>query len=164
MKNLVSALADYCSEKRHIDAQPSSTENTFYPAIKSLISAVLREGRLPFRVRVNTTESRGKKRDMPDFVLDDEKMFIGVFGEVKRTTVTLEDLAVSTEESDQIGRYLAQTGVVLLSNVRGLGLLACAPGYDRPASGSVPPERRTLIKTIDLWGAASGTGARAKID
>ena len=44
---------------------------------------------------------------MPDFVLGDDKMFVGVYGEVKRANVLLEDLALSTEQNDQIGRYLA---------------------------------------------------------
>src|SRR5262249_40085216 len=64
----------------------------------------------------------------------------------------------------QIGRYLAQTGVVLISNVRGFGLLACAPNYVRDISKPVPPAKRSLIKTVDLWSAVSGAGARAKID
>ena len=45
---------------------------------------------------------------MPDFVLGDDKMFVGVYGEVKRANVLLEDLALSTEQNDQIGRYLAR--------------------------------------------------------
>ena len=45
---------------------------------------------------------------MPDFVLCDNKMFVGVYGEVKRAIVLLEDLALSTEQNDQIGRYLAR--------------------------------------------------------
>jgi hypothetical protein len=45
--------------------------------------------------------------DMPDFVLGDDKMFVGVYGEVKRANVLLEDLALSTDQNDQIGRYLA---------------------------------------------------------
>ncbi|MGO9006625.1 MAG: N-6 DNA methylase [Beijerinckiaceae bacterium] len=101
---------------------------------------------------------------MPDFVLGDDKMFVGVFGEVKRPTISVEELAVSTEQKDQIGRYLAQTGVVLLCNVRAFGLLACAPGYQRPATGAVPPDKRTLIKAVDLWSAFTGAEPHAKID
>jgi hypothetical protein len=164
MQNIISALANYVTETRHLDSQPTSTENTFYPAIKALISAVLKERRLPFEVRVNTSETKSKARDLPDFVLGDDKMFVGVYGEVKRANVLLEDLALSTEQNDQIGRYLAQTGVVLLSNVRGFGLLACAAGYSRPASGSVPPDKRALIKTVELWSAFTGTGPRTKVD
>lgn len=164
MQTILPALSDYVSETRRLASQPSSTENTFYPAIKNLLTAVLKEQRLPFDVRVNTSQANGKARDMPDFVLGDDKMFVGVYGEVKRANVALEDLAVSTEQNDQIGRYLAQTGVVLLSNVRGFGLLSCIPGYERPASGAVPPEMRTLIKTVDVWGAVTGAGPRAKVD
>ncbi len=164
MQTILPALIDYVSETRRLDSQPSSTENTFYPAIKNLIGAVLKERLLPFEIRVNTSEAKGKARDMPDFVLGDDKLFVGVYGEVKRANVTLEDLAVSTEQNDQIGRYLAQTGVVLLSNVRGFGLLACVPGYERPRSGAVPPEKRALIKTVDLWGTVAGAGPRAKVD
>ena len=92
MQGLAASLAEYVKETRHLDSQPSSTENTFYPAIRNLISAILKEGRLPFEVRVNTSEAKGKTRDMPDFVLGDDKMFVGVYGEVKRANVTLEDL------------------------------------------------------------------------
>lgn len=157
-------FVDYVTETRHLDSQPSSTENSFYPAIKSLISAILKHETLPFEVRVNTSESSATGHDMPDFVLGDDKLFVGVFGEVKRPTVNLEELAASTDQNDQIGRYLAQTGVVLLCNVRAFGLLACVPGYERPTTGSVPPEKRELIKTIDLWSAVSGTGSKAKVD
>jgi hypothetical protein len=123
---LLDAWAAYhVSETRHLDSQPTSTEPTFYLVTKTLLSAILKEGRLPFEVRVNTSETKGKARDMPDFVLGDDKMFIGVYGEVKRANVLLEDLALSTEQNDQIGRYLARrTG--------GFGLLACAAGYSRP--------------------------------
>lgn len=164
MQKLADTFLEYVSETRHLDSQPSSTENTFYPAIKTLLSAILKEGRLPFEIRVNTSESRAKSRDMPDFVLGDDKMFVGVFGEVKRASVGLEDIALSTEQNDQIGRYLAQTGVVLLCNVRGFGLLACEAGYERPTIGTVPPDKRALIKSIDLWSATSGANGRAKID
>lgn len=163
MQNIVSRIAEYVAETRHLDLQPSSTENTFYPAIKNLLAAILKEGRLPFEIRVNTSETKGRSRDMPDFVLGDDKMFVGVYGEVKRADITLEDLAVSTEQNDQIGRYLAQTGVVLLSNVRGFGLLACVAGYDRSLAATVPPGKRALIKIVDLWSGVIGVGPHAKV-
>jgi hypothetical protein len=43
---------------------------------------------------------------MPDFVLGDSSLFVGVYGEVKLPDVDLADLAVSTQQNDQIGRYL----------------------------------------------------------
>src|SRR6266852_5893890 len=100
MQNIVRQFTEYVAETRHLDSQPTSTEPTFYPAIKTLISAILKQGRLPFEVRVNTSEVKGKARDMPDFILGDDKMFVGVFGEVKRANETLEDIAASTERND----------------------------------------------------------------
>jgi type ISP restriction-modification system protein/N-6 DNA methylase len=164
MHPLTSILATYAAETRHLDGQPSSTELTFYPALKTLIAAVLKEGRLPFEVRMSTSEAKGKARDMPDFVLGDDKMFVGVFGEVKRPDIGLEDIAASTERNNQIGRYLAQTGVVLICNVRSVGLLVCAPNYRRDAAQTVPPSERRLLKTVDLWSAVAGIGPRAKVD
>lgn len=73
---LLDAWAAYhVSETRH-DSQPTSTEPMFYPVTKTLLSTILKEGRLPFEVRVNTSETKGKAHDMPDFVLGDDKMFV----------------------------------------------------------------------------------------
>src|ERR1700726_3314571 len=47
---------------------------------------------------------------------------------------------------------------------RGFGLLACAAGYSRPPSGPVPPDKRSLIKTVDLWSGVSGIGPHTKVD
>src|SRR6202040_3862277 len=85
-------------------------------------------------------------------------------GEVKRADTTLADLSASTENNDQIGRYLAQTGVVLLCNVRGFGLLTCDPSYKRDPTQPVPAKRRQLETTVDLWSAISGPKTKPKID
>ena len=159
---LSDAIATYCSDTRSLEALPTSTETTFYPDIRTLISSVLRHEKLPFEVRTGTSEKGASSPDMPDFVLGDGALFVGVYGEVKRAGTSLHDLAVSTEQKDQIGRYLAQTGVVLLSNVRGFGLLLCEPGYVRDGVTPVPPERRVLEKTVDLWSAVGG--AKPKVD
>jgi hypothetical protein len=111
--------AYHLSETRHLHSQPTSTEPTFYPVPKTLLSAILKEGRLPFEVRVNTSETKGKAHDMPDFVLGDEDVRRGLWR-------SEADLALSTEQNDQIGRYLARR------TMRGFGLLACAAGYSRP--------------------------------
>jgi len=87
---------------------------------------------------------------MPDFVLGDSSLFVGAYGEVKRADTALGDLAVSTGQNDQIGRYLSQTGVVLLCNVRGIGLLTCDPSFQREPGESVPPNKRVLEMTVDL--------------
>lgn len=155
---IVSAVVAYCEETRKLHALPTTTETTYYPDIKALLAAVLRSEGLPFDVRTGTAEARQAGRDMPDFVLGDAGLFVGVYGEVKKPDVALDNLAVSTEQNDQIGRYLAQTGVVLISNVRGFGLLTCTPGYARDPDVPVPPAQRELGIRVDLWtAAAAGT-------
>jgi len=164
MQDLAEAISTYVAETRRLDKLPSSTETTFYPDLKQLLTALLKSERLPFEVITGTVEARARKRDMPDFVLGDATLFVGVYGEVKPPDTTLEDLAVSTEQKDQIGRYLAQTGVVLLCNVRGFGLLTCDRSLITDAGTPVPPSKRVLEKTVDLWSAVTGSGAKAKID
>lgn len=160
---LSESIAAYCADTRNLEALPSSTETTFYPDIRTLLGSVLKSEKLPFDVRTGTSEKGAASHDMPDFVLGDGALFVGVFGEVKRATTTLEDLAVSTEQKDQIGRYLAQTGVVLLCNVRGFGLLVCDPAYVRDGVTPVPPEKRVLQKSVDLWSAVT-VGAKPNVD
>jgi len=156
MLSTADAIASYVSGTRGLDALPTSTETSFYPDIKNLLGTVLKAERLPFEVVTGTSEARARGRDMPDFVLGDNTMFVGVYGEVKRADVALDALAVSTENNDQVGRYLAQTGVVLLCNVRGFGLLTCNRRYKRDPARAVPPANRRLETTVDLWSAISG--------
>lgn len=153
----------YCSDTRNLESLPTSTETTFYPDIRTLLTAVLKHEKLPFDVRTGTSEKGAASHDMPDFVLGDGALFVGVYGEVKRASTTLQDLAASTEQKDQIGRYLAQTGVVLLSNVRGFGLLVCDPNYVRDGVTPVPPAQRVLEKTVDLWSAVT-VGTKPNVD
>jgi hypothetical protein len=160
MSNLGPLIANYVAQTKKLAGIPSSTESTFYPDIKTLLAGILKEHTLPFEARTSTSEAKG----MPDFVLADSAMFVGVYGEVKRESTTLEGLAISTEQNDQIGRYLSWTGVVLLSNVRGLGLLACRTGYERNPEKPVPPADRELLKTVDIWAAISGSASNPKVD
>jgi hypothetical protein len=157
MQNLAEAISNYVRETRRLESLRSSTETTFYPDLKTLLHTVLKSERLPFDVITGTSEGGGERgRDMPDFVLGDSSLFVGVYGEVKRADTTLVELAVSTEQNDQIGRYLLQTGVVLLCNVRGIGLLKCDPSFKRETGKPIPPKKRVLEKTVDLWSAVSG--------
>lgn len=160
---LSDTIIGYCSETRKLESLPTSTETTFYPDIRTLLAAVLKHEKLPFDVRTGTSEKGAASHDMPDFVLGDGALFVGVYGEVKRANTTLQALAASTEQKDQIGRYLAQTGVVLISNVRGFGLLVCDPSYVRDGVTPVPPAKRVLEKTVDLWSAVS-EGPKPKVD
>ena len=164
MQNLAEFISTYVRETRRLEGLPSSTEPTFYPDLKVLLNAVLKVERLPFDVITGTSEAGARRHDMPDFVLGDSTLFVGVYGEVKRADTSLTDLAVSTEQNDQIGRYLSQTGVVLLCNVRGIGLLTCDPSFIREAGKPVPPKRRVLEKVVDLWSAISGSGPKQKVD
>ena len=114
--DLLAKVAEYVVETRRLHGLVSTTEETFYPAVRDLLSAVLRLQNLPFEVRTGTSEAKAGGTDRPDFVLADSALFVGVFGEVKKPGVTLEEIAVSTEREDQIGRYL--TGAYLLEVAR----------------------------------------------
>lgn len=138
----------------------STTEKSYYPAIKELWSRLLESRGLPFEVRVETSERRSgvAGADAPDLALYDRGEFVSVLTEVKPPAVGIEDMAVSVERKDQIGRYLAQTGVVLLCNVRAVGLLACKPGYVRRPGTPVPPQQRDLLDTVELWPSIDALG------
>jgi hypothetical protein len=164
MQHLSDTILNYVRETRRLEGLSSSTESTFYPELKLLLNSVLKGERLPFEAITGTSEVGPAQHDMPDFVLGDSAMFVGVYGEVKRANVSLADLAISTEQKDQIGRYLSQTGVVLLCNVRGFGLLTCDPSHNRESGKPVPPKKRILEKSIDLWSAVSGSGTKQKLD
>lgn len=150
-QDLNQALKDYASQVIPLSQAATTTEASYYPAIRSLLVDILRSLRLPDDVRVNTSERRSRGgRDVPDVALyDTGSDFIVVSGEVKRPGENLADIAVSTERNDQMGRYLAQTKVVLISNVRSFGLVLI--DSDEDFDGPVPPGRRRLDLPVDLW-------------
>ena len=126
----------------------TTTEPTFYPKIREVLSSLLESRRLPFEVRVETREAGG---DKPDLALYDKGDFAAVLVEVKLPDETLTEIAFSTDRNDQVGRYLAQTSVVIVTNVRAFGLVACEPGYSRTPSTPVAPENRQLLQYVELW-------------
>ncbi|KAA0250333.1 MAG: helicase [Acidobacteria bacterium] len=130
----------------------TTTEETYYPAIRNLLTAVLLSRGLTYKVRVATSEERsGGGTDKPDVALyGGDGSFLAVAGEVKTPAADLEELAMSTKQGDQVGRYLAQTGVVILCNIKSFGLLATTPGTKRDRT-AVPPSKRVLLMTVDLW-------------
>jgi hypothetical protein len=75
----------YSDEVRRLAAARSTTELTYYPAIKALLSKMLVRESLPFEVRASTSESRsGGGHDLPDIALyDGQGEFLVVCGEVK---------------------------------------------------------------------------------
>jgi hypothetical protein len=121
--------------------------------IRELWLRLLQERSLPFDVHAETSERRSGRpgADQPDLALYDRGEFVAVVVEVKTPDVEIAEMAMSTERNDQVGRYLAQTGVVLLCNVRSTGLLACKPGFRRLPGQSVPPAQRELLESVDLW-------------
>jgi hypothetical protein len=56
MQNLGEVMSTYVRETRRLESLPSSTETTFYPDLKLLLSAVLKSERLPFDVITGTSE------------------------------------------------------------------------------------------------------------
>ena len=145
----------YSEEVKRLAASHSTTEPTYYPAIKALLSKMLAHENLPFEVRASTSESRsGGGHDQPDLALyDGEGDYVVVCGEVKLPSQEIKDIALSEDRNDQIGRYLAQTGVVLISNVRGFGLLTICRGSLRGIM--VPPVDRVLEHVVELWSSTS---------
>ena len=139
----------------------STTERSYYPSIRDLWARLLDSRSLPFEVRAETSERREGEpgADQPDLALFDEGDFVAVLGEVKNPEVEIADMAASTDRNNQVGRYLARTGVVLLSNVRSVGLLTCKPNYRRQRGTPVPPEARDLLEVVNLW---PSEGAPAK--
>ncbi len=148
------AFARYADEVAVLSEADTTREETYYPAIRSLLLSVLDALGLPFDVRTTTSERRvGGGIDSPDLALYDAGgEFLAVCGEVKPPDRDLAEMAGSIDRNDQLGRYLAQTRVVLLSNVRGFALLTTQP--DAPAGPVGRPHRR-LEHHVELWPSTS---------
>ena len=161
---LVRAAKSYARDAGTLIATGSTTEATYYPAIKALVAAALSVEDLPFDVRVNTSEEKPDGGiNLPDVALYDAGgQFLVVCGEVKLPDTELEELAMSTDRNDQIGRYLASTRAVLLSNVRAFGLLTVKPDWD--GSGPVPPKTRRIEQVVDLWPSPAALKQKKPID
>lgn len=80
---------------------------------------------------------------------DGQGDYLVVAGEVKLSSDDIKALAFSEERNDQIGRYLAQTSVVVVSNVRGFGLLTTRRDAPRTAR-RVAPDQRVLEHVVEL--------------
>lgn len=148
------AFARYAHEVAVLVDADTTREETYYPAIRSLLLALLEDLGLPFDVRTNTSERRsGGGTDVPDLALYDAGgEFLAVCGEVKPPDRDLAEMATSADRNDQLGRYLAQTRVVLLCNVRGFALLTAKTGAP---SGPVGPTHRRVEHEVELWPSMS---------
>ena len=145
-------VAAYARDISTCLASPSTTEETYYPAIRDLWKGLLDARGLPSQVRTGTSETRQGAAgvDRSDIAIYDRGEFVVALGEVKTPEVPIRELFVSVDRNDQIGRYLASTGVVLLCNVRSVGLVACRPGYRRDPATPVPVAGRDLLASVDL--------------
>jgi hypothetical protein len=154
----------YAAEVSRLAKSATTTEPSFYPAIKSLLSGILAKRGLSFDVRINTSERReGGGTDLPDVALyDGAGQFPVVCGEVKLPGAEIGDMVVSTDGDDQVGRYLARSNVLLLTNVRAFGLVTVKPGWG--GTGAVPPSHRRLEQVVELWPLTRGLEAGAPVE
>lgn len=151
MSDLQKFVRAFTADVAPLVASETTREESYYPAVRNLLVAVLKDLGLPAEVRTSTSERRaGGGIDLPDVALyDGAGDFILVCGEVKLPDADLEEVGMSTARKDQIGRYLALTRVVLLCNVRGFGLLTVDPAFQ--GTGPVPAEFRRLEQVVELW-------------
>lgn len=84
MTDLSLLVAAYVADSKKLDKLNSSTETTFYPAIRTVLTEVLKAQRLPFEVRTGTAETKPGGVNMPDFVLGDSAGFVGVYPVLKK--------------------------------------------------------------------------------
>jgi hypothetical protein len=161
---LTKAAKSYAADVVELITAGSTTEPTYYPAVRSLIAATLAAEDLPFDVRINTSEQKeGGGINLPDVALyDSDGKFLVVCGEVKLPSAELDQLAMSTENKDQIGRYLASTRAVLISNVRAFALVTVSPKWK--GDGPVPPEARRIEQLAELWPSVSALKAGQSVD
>ena len=155
MSDLHRAVRAFAEDVTPLVASETTREESYYPAVRNLLVAVLKELGLPAEVRTSTSERRaGGGIDLPDIALyDGAGDFILVCGEVKLPDTDLGEVGRSAARKDQIGRYLALTRVVLLCNVRGFGLLTVDPAF--AGTGPVSPEFRRLEQVVELWSSTA---------
>lgn len=155
MSDLHKTVRAFTADVATLAASETTREESYYPAVRNLLVAILKDLGLPAEVRTSTSERRaGGGVDLPDIALyDGVGGFILVCGEVKLPDSGLEEVGMSAARKDQIGRYLALTRVVLLCNVRSFGLLIADPAFR--GTGPVPPEFRRLEQVVELWPSAA---------
>ena len=165
MNDLKHAKSSFQDAVHRYRNSPSTTEETYYPPLSDLFNAILKSHALPFEVRTVTTQPRsaGGGADRPDLAFYDDETVV-LLGEVKLPETNIHDLAFSTERNNQVGRYLLQTGVVVITTVRSFGLLACKPGYARTDAAPVPPSARDLLGVADLWASDAAVMRGVVID
>ncbi len=160
------AFTRYREDVAELSRSRSTTEESFYPAVRDLVSAMIRASGLRFQVRSGTSEARESGGvDRPDLaVYSPAGDFLIIPIEVKTHEIDLRDLAVSTGRNDQIGRYLASAGAVVISNIRSVGLVDLQPGAKRERGKAIPPEARRLRSQVDLWPSLASFKKKPSVD
>jgi len=145
--------ATYAQSVSRLVADPTTAEDTYYPSIVALWRGLLLSRGLALDVRANIKQhgGAGKGMDRPDIAIYDDADAPVVLGEVKTPSADIDDLSLSTERNDQVGRYLARSNVVLLCNVGCVGLLTRKAGAITLAGTPVPPGERHLERVVELW-------------
>jgi hypothetical protein len=153
---LATVAARYAAQVVALSNSTTTTETSFYPAIRTLLADLVENLGLRHEVRVGTSEDRvGGGRDLPDLAIyEGGGSFLSVAGEIKLPGSDLRALSRSTDRKDQVGRYLAKSGVVLLSNAHGFALLAVRGGSPRNPARPVKPDDREILDVVDLWTSA----------
>jgi len=157
------ALDGYARDVSRLSAAESTTEATYYPAIKSLIEAALSQLELRLDVRASTSEARRSGgRDAPDFAIyDGAGGFVMLYVEVKLVDIDVRELAVSRDNNDQIGRYLSATSAVLLCTLREFAVVTSGGTARRGVS--VAPANRRVSDVIELWPTVGGFRSGSRI-
>jgi Type ISP C-terminal specificity domain/N-6 DNA Methylase len=160
---MAKAAKSYLKDVSELVLAESTTEATFYPAVRTFLTAALEAEDLPFDVRINTSEEKsGGGINLPDVAFyDSGGKFLVVCGEVKLPERELEEVATSTDGKDQIGRYLASTRAVVVCNVRGFALVTVKG--DWKGNGPVPPEARRLEQSVELWPSIAALKAKKPV-
>lgn len=143
----------YAAEVTRLVNASSSREPSFYSAIKTLWNELLAARSLPFETRVETREGRpGGGADHPDLAIyGGGGTYLVVPGEAKLSGGEVQDAASSTEGNNQIGRYLAQTSVCLVTNIRSIAMVAVRPGAIRKPGRPIPLGDREVVSVVHLW-------------
>ena len=153
--NLKSSFDHFHREVVRLASSPTTAEETYYAPIRSLWIAILAHLNLPFEVRINTKERRvGGGLDRPDIAFyESVGDYLVVPAEVKLPDSEIGDLVISVGRNDQVGRYLAASRVLIVTNVRSVSLVTVLPGHSQP--GAVPPSARSILQTVHLWSSAT---------
>lgn len=141
--SLTDQLIAYRKEVARLKATAGTTETSYYPALTALIQSALDSSGIVLKaVAGSRQESESGTSDLPDVAVysADGQVYLCPV-EVKKPGVDLRALSTSTDQNDQIGRYLARSGSLIVTNADQFLLVTGARSDD---GGPVPPEARSI--------------------